>query len=234
MVKVRVTDPEGSSATDEATVEIKNVAPTITDLSGPTQPLTGKALSLKGTAADPSAADTSAGFSWQWATGGGAYSPGPNPFGHTFSTCGEQTVSARAKDKDGGTSEPFKSGVVNVYEAHFRQPLDESVNNTVQRGKTVPVKISIGCESNPLTGLQPAIKLLKGDQTPERETSSDAIETLASSTDTTGIMRPVEGGYIYNLKVPGNAQAGAKFTIRVRPFGDSNTEASMYVVLKIK
>lgn len=123
---------------------------------------------------------------------------------------------------------------MNVYEAHFRQLLDESVNNTVQLGRTVPVKISIGCESNPLMGLQPAIKLFKGDQTVERENSSDAIETLASSADTTGVMRPVEGGYTYNLKVPNDTRSGDKFTIRVRPFGDGNTEASMYVVLKIK
>lgn len=46
MVKVRVTEP-GESSTDEATVEVKNVTPEITGLSGPTQALTGKALSFK-------------------------------------------------------------------------------------------------------------------------------------------------------------------------------------------
>ncbi len=86
-----------------------------------------------------------------------------------------------------------------------------------------------------LTGLNPAIQLLKGDKSDGTETGSDAIETFSSSSaDTTGFMRAVDGGYIYNLQVPSNALAGDLLTIRVRPFGDDNPGASMYVVLKIR
>lgn len=45
----------------------------------------------------------------------------------------------------------------------------------------------------------------------------DAVETFSSSAaDTTGFMRAVDDGYIYNLKVPTNAIANDLFTIRVR------------------
>jgi hypothetical protein len=63
----------------------------------------------------------------------------------------------------------------------------------------------------------------------------DAVETFSSSAaDTTGFMRAVDDGYIYNLKVPTNAIANDLFTIKVRPFGDGNPGSSMYVVLKIR
>ena len=234
-VKVQVTDDKGATATDEATVNVKNVAPTISSLISVSQALTGTNVSFKGAATDPSSADTAAGFSWKWAVDGGAYSSGSNPFSTSFSNCGNHSVSATATDKDAGESAPASSGVVATYDAKYLPPLDEGTLNLVQKGRVVPVKISIGCDATPLTGLNPAIQLLKGNQTSGTETASDAIETLSSSAaDTTGVMRAIDGGYIYNLQVPSNAAAGDQFTIRVRPFGDSNTAASKYVVLKIR
>jgi len=130
---------------------------------------------------------------------------------------------------------------VSAYEARFGQPLDEGVHNTVQKARVVPVKISIGCSDDDLKGLKPAIQLLKGDKTSATENASDEVETHSSSAaDTTGIMREVDGGYHYDLEVPTKyadgteVKSGDLLTIRVRPFGDGNKEASMYVVLKIK
>jgi hypothetical protein len=234
-VKGKIRDADGGTTEYAGSVDVNNVAPKITGISVAPQALTGKAVSFEGSATDPSPTDTAAGFSWQWAVDGGAYSPGPNPFEHAFSSCGDHTVSAMAEDKDGGISDPATSGVISVYEAHFRQPLDEGVYNTLQRGRVVPVKVSIGCGGNDLTGLKPAIQLLKGDRSAGTETSSDEVETLSSSAaDTTGVMRPVGNGYIYNLKVPSDAQAGDLLTVRVRPFGDGNLGTGMYVVLKIR
>jgi hypothetical protein len=237
-VEVRVTDPEGVSATDEANVNVSNVAPRITGISGPVQALTGEKISFTGEAIDPSKADTSTGFSWRWSVGGDDFSPGSNPFTTSFSTCGGHVVSATAEDKDGGVSEAASSGVVSAYEAHFRPPLDEGVYNTVEKGRVVPVKISIGC-GGVSPELKPAIQLLKGDRTAGDENASDAVDTYSSSAaDTTGVMRRVDGGYIYNLRVPTayadgtEVKAGELLTVRVRPFGEG--EASMYVVLKIK
>jgi len=235
-VKVEVTDPEGETDTDEATVNVDNVEPTIQSISSNlTQTLTGKSVSFNASTTDPSTADTNAGFTYAWLVDGVANSFTGNPLDQSFSDCGDHSVSATATDKDGGESASVTSDVVSVYEAHFRPPLDEGVYNTVQKGRVVPVKISIGCGGQNLTDLNPAIQLLKGDKSDGTETASDAIETFSSSAaDTTGVMRAVDGGYIYNLQVPSTAVAGQLFTIRVRPFGDSSMGASMYVVLKIR
>ena len=235
-VKVQVTDDKGAKATDTAGVTVNNVEPTIQSISASTsQTLTGKSVSFDASTTDPSTADTNAGFTYAWLVDGVANSFTGNPLNQSFSDCGEHSVSAAATDKDGGVSASVTSDVVSAYDAHFRPPLDEGVYNMVQKGRVVPVKISIGCDDQNLTDLSPAIQILKGDKSDGTETSSDAIETLSSSAaDTTGIMRAVDDGYIYNLQVPSNAVAGDLYTIRVRPFGDSNTSASMYVVLKIR
>jgi hypothetical protein len=54
--------------------------------------------------------------------------------------------------------------------------------------------------------------------------------------DTGQTMRPVDGGYVYNLQVPGNAAANQEFTILVNPFGATADHAAtgMYVVIKIR
>jgi hypothetical protein len=224
-------------------VNVVNVKPTIQSISASvSQALTGKSVSFNATTTDPSTADTSAGFTYSWLVDGVANSFTGNPLEQTFSDCGNHSVSATATDKDGGVSDPKTSGVVSVYEAHFQQPLDEGVYNTVQKvpassktGRVIPVKISIGCGATNLTGLSPAIQLLKGDKSDGSETSTDAVETYSSAkADITGVMRQVDGGYIYNLEVPKNAAAGELYTVRVRPFGDINTSASMYVVLQVK
>jgi hypothetical protein len=240
-VKGTIRDKDGDSTGYTGSVDVNNLPPTVSRISGPSQALTSKKVSFTAEASDPAKADTDAGFSWEWAVDGGAYSSGSNPIEHAFSGCGGHTVSARAKDKDGGISESFKSGVVSAYEAHFRQPLDEGLINTVQKGRVVPVKISIGCETNDLKGLKPAIQLLKGDKTAGTENTSDEVETYSSSAaDTTGIMREIGGGYIYNMQVPTKyadgtgVKAGDKFTVRVRPFGDDNKEASIHVVLEVR
>jgi VCBS repeat-containing protein len=232
-VKVQVTDDKGATATDQATVNISNVAPTVTSISAPAQALTGQAVSFEAAATDPSKADT-AGLTYHWTVDGSPVdSSNGSTLKQTFSSCGDHTVSVKAEDKDHGISEPVTSGKVSVYEAHFRRPLDEGKENTVQKGRIILVKITVGCGGNALTGLKPTIKLLNGDQTQATENSSDAIETLTSTADTTGVMRPVDGGYIYNLGVPSDGAVGDKFTIRVRPFGDDRPDADMRVVLKL-
>jgi PKD repeat protein len=235
-IKVRVTDADGASTTDPATVDVNNVVPSITSISRPSQMLTDSTIPFTASATDPSSADTSAGFSWQWSVDGGAYNPGSNPLKTTFSTCGEHRVSAKAVDKDGGVSEPATTSTITTYEGHYQQPLDEGVCNLVQAGMVVPVKVTVGCAADSLTGLKPTIQLLKGDKSDGTETYSDTVETYSvSAADTTGVMRPADSFYIYNLRVPQNARAGELYTIRVRPFGDEDAGAGgLYVVLKIR
>jgi hypothetical protein len=126
---------------------------------------------------------------------------------------------------------------VKVYDLRFEQPLDEGLNNVVQKGRVVPVKISVGCGSASLSGLSPRIVLVRGDGSPGTETAADEVVAYSTSAaDTTGVMRASGGGYMYNLRVPDDVtvKSGDKFTIRVRPFGDGNQEVAKYILLVIK
>ena len=158
---------------------------------------------------------------------------------HAFAACGSYSIGAKALDDDGGVSPAFAlaGGTVGVSDLEFQQPLDEGVDNLVQKGRIVPVKITVGCVGTPLSRLTPAIQLLKGDVSPGTETAADEVETYsASAADTGTTMRAVNGGYHYNLRVPDDAGAvpGAKYTIHVRPFGNTGSAPAEYVVLKIK
>jgi hypothetical protein len=61
------------------------------------------------------------------------------------------------------------------------------------------------------------------------------VTTSVSAADTGQYMRPVDGGYIYNLRVP-DAAVGKQFTIRVNPFGENanHVATGMYVVVEIR
>src|SRR5215208_6420072 len=230
--KIKDKDDGVTEYTD--TVIVNNVAPTITNITASVQNvLSGKNVSFTGTATDPSSVDTTAGFSWQWSKDGGAYAAGSNPFSTSFSTCGSHSVSAKATDKDNGTSAAVSSDSVNVYNASFAPPVDASPYiNTAQKGKVIPVKISVSCNGN-IANLSPSIQLLSGDKTDGSETISDEIETYSvSSADTTGVMRAADGGYIYNLRVPD--VANAYYTVRVNAFGGSNASSNMYALLKTR
>jgi VCBS repeat-containing protein len=214
---------DGSLDSNTATVSI-TVAPTITNIAiSPLQALVGQPVSFTGTATDPSSADTTAGFTWQWSKDGGGYVAGSNPYTTSFSSCGAHTVSAKATDKNQGTSAPFTTSTsVQVYNGTYLAPLKPGMDNMVQKGQVVPVKISVaGCDGINKTGLVPDIRLLSGDPTANTNEADFSVPTSVSSADNSGVMRPVDGGYIYNLQVPNGTtlKAGDKYYIRVSPFG---------------
>jgi hypothetical protein len=238
-VTVKVTESNGGGSDAQTfPVTVSNVPPTITSLTGPPQVLSGTPVPVTGAASDPSGADTTAGFAWRWALDGVTYSAfgprGSNTFNVTFPTCGQHTVRGEAQDKDGGISLPFTlASAVRVYDAQYQSPLAAGATNMVTSGRVLPVKIAIGCNGTTLTGLSPSIRLLPGKQAGLAEQETATIPASVAATDPPGIMRATEGGYIYNLQVP-RAAAGSTFTIRVRPFGERNTAASMDVLIQIR
>jgi hypothetical protein len=119
-VRVRVADAEGAPSVASATVTVKNVAPTVVGVFGPSRVLTDKEIPFEGSATDPSSTDRRAGLDWRWSVDGGPYESGSNTFSATFSSCGQHTLSARAADKDGGVSElaAVSSIAVSAYEGH--------------------------------------------------------------------------------------------------------------------
>ena len=238
-VNVQVTDgPAGGSATGFTNVTVNNVAPTITGIiASPLQALIGQPVSFSGTATDPSSADTTAGFSWRWSKDEGAYAAGSNPFSTSFSICGSHSVSAKATDKAGGTSAAATTSTsVEVYNGTLLEPLKPDTDNLVQKGQIVPVKISVaGCDGINRIGLLPDIRLLGGDPTPSTNEADFTVpSTSVPAADSTGVMRPVPDGYIYNLQVPNDTSVkpGDKYYIRVSPFGIASDQ-HMIISLEI-
>ena len=252
-ISVQLSDGDKLSNVESRSVSVSNVAPTLTGVSSSSQNAlagTDNAVTFTGTATDVSPIDLAAGFSWRWAIDGGAYGPFGAVNANTFtvggannqlyfSTCGTHTVEAQASDKDGGVSveSPRATQSVSVYDGAFDPPLVDGSTNMVQKGQIIPVKISIGCGTTNLTNLTPHIELLSGNVSPEIESGSTTVTTPSVlAADTTQTMRPVDGGYIYNLQVPSNAAANQEFTILANPFGATADHAAtgMYVVIKIR
>jgi Bacterial Ig domain len=251
-ISVRVSDGDKLSNVESKSVSVGNVAPAPTGVSSSSQNALAGTLNpvtFTGTATDVSPIDLTTGFSWRWGIDGGAFGPfgavGANTFtvGGVnnqlyFSTCGTHTVEAQAGDKDGGVSAESSQSTqsVSVYDGAFSPPLVDGTTNMVQKGQVIPVEISVGCGTTNLTNLTPHIQLLSGNVSPETESGRTTVTTPSVlAADTTQTMRPVDGGYIYNLQVPGNATANQKFTILVNPFGATADHAAtgMYVVLKV-
>ena len=233
-VSVQATDDVGHTSTAQVTVTVANVPPTVTALMpSSANGLTGEGVTFTGTATDPSTADTNAGFDWAFDAGSGFGAFGANGFVASFSSCGTYTVDAKARDKDGGVSTALTSPPVHVYDGSVLPPLQSGSYNVVQRGRTVPVKITVGCGGF-LGGLHPAISLRAGDYDPSVDPGdpSYVIPDSSSAADTSGVMRESDGQYVYNLAVPSSAASGQLYTVVVRPFGGSSP--TLYAVLKIK
>jgi hypothetical protein len=252
-ISVQVSDGDKLSNVEVKSVSVSNVAPVLTGLSSTSQNALAGTLNpvtFTGTATDVSPRDLGAGFSWRWTIDGGAYGPFGAVNANTFtvggannqlyfSTCGTHTIEAQASDEDGGVSveSPQATQSVSVYNGAFSPPLVDGSTNMVQKGQIVPVEISVGCGTTNLTNLTPHIQLLSGNVSPEIESGSTTVTTTSVlAADTGQTMRPVDGGYIYNLQVPSNAAANQKFTILVNPFGATADHAAtgMYVVVKVR
>jgi VCBS repeat-containing protein len=254
-INVQLSDGDKLSNVESKSVKVSNVAPALTDFSSSSQNALAGTLNpvtFTGTATDVSPIDLGAGFRWRWAIDGGAYGPFGAVDANTFevgggandqlffSTCGTHTVQVQASDKNGAVSaeSPQATQSVSVYNGAFSPPLVDGSTNMVQKGQVVPVEISVGCGTMNLTNLTPHIELLSGNVSPEIESGSTTVTTTASvlAADTGQTMRPFDGGYIYNLQVPGDAAVNQEFTIRVNPFGATADHAAtgMYAAIKIR
>jgi chitodextrinase len=98
-VSVRVTDSTGQTAVNTATVQVDNVAPTVT-YGGPAKSMAGEAVTLQARASDPSPVDVAAGLAFQWDFGDGTTGSGASP-SHKYAKAGTYTVTVTAADKDG-------------------------------------------------------------------------------------------------------------------------------------
>jgi hypothetical protein len=99
---------------------------------------------------------------------------------------------------------------------------NQPVTNKLKNGQVLPVKIQItDCNGAGVNNLQPAIRLVDGDQTTAFDDSAVAITPdSVSSADTTGFMRSSgsDGSYIYNMRV-NVAKLNSDYTVVIYPYG---------------
>jgi PKD repeat protein len=234
-VTVKVTDKNGGSGQATFKITVANVPPTVTSFTGSNVLAGGLVFGLSGSFngsfTDPGRADNpwTASFTWD-----GVADPNPpQSIGangtdtHTFTvrpqfTTGGCTKTATVKvtDKDGGYG--TKSTTVQVGTGEFLPPMtNQPVTDKLKNGQVLPVKVRIvDCNGNPITGLNPAISLKKGDLTDGVEDNSTIAVTpdSVSSADTTGFMRYTDGFYMYNMRVnlPA-ADLGTPYTVLISP-----------------
>jgi hypothetical protein len=249
-VTVTVKDSLNLSDSKLFKVTVANLAPTVTSFSGPNVlygPLVfGLSGSFNGSFTDPGRIDNPwiASFTWGGVADPATQSIGPNDTDtHSFTvrpqftSAGCNTVAvAKVTDKNGdfGT----KSATVQVGTGEFLAPVSNTpVTDKLKNGQVLPVKVRISnCNGNPITGLAPTIVLKKGDLTDG--VLDDSLVTVTpdsvSAADSTGVMRAVDGYYIYNMKVSlPNADLGTTpYTIIITP-GITGYVANMQLRHKI-
>ena len=117
---VRVTDPDGESATDTVTVNVLNVDPTIDETIGdngvsgvPADPIpVGTEVMLELTHSDPALENDEYTENWEWGDG----SPSTSEGTHTYTEPGLYQVTVTVDDGDGGSDSTTTSAYIVVYD----------------------------------------------------------------------------------------------------------------------
>jgi PKD repeat protein len=114
-IRVRVTDSNGASDEDEATVTVRNVPPVITSLCVNSLVRVGTPVNARATFKDPGIQDTFT-ATWKWGDGTtsmGVVSGHVVSGSHTYNRPGIYLVTIMVKDKDGGITQT--SRIVTVF-----------------------------------------------------------------------------------------------------------------------
>jgi hypothetical protein len=225
-VTVTASDGNGGTATDVFSWRADNVPPTIVSLTpSTTTALAGSDVIWTATAADPGTADT---FTW-WFDGVAGNAGGlTTTYTRSYSSCGTYALDATVADDDGGSDSATSDATVSVGEGAVLPPLG-SGKDLVQTGQVVPVKVRIACDGVSWAGLAPAITLVHADDT--------YPASSVAAVDEPGVMREVDGMYLYNLRIPSSLGSrdlvkGDELTIRVEPFGSAG--GALDVVVQIR
>ena len=99
---VTATDPQGATGTDNATITVSNVAPSMTSLTGPATGDEGSLLSFTASANDVGTGDLpDLVLTWDW--GDGTATETGTALDHTYADDGTYTITVTVDDQDGGT-----------------------------------------------------------------------------------------------------------------------------------
>jgi len=216
-VQVRAVDPGGLAAVSTASVDVTNVAPTVSAAFGASSVFCGlNNAALTITFSDPAPADThSAVIDW----GDGStvtVNPATSPLAlsHTYTAAGVYTAAVSVSDDDGGAASAAASVVVNFNTSGFLAPINADGTSVFKYKSTIPVKIRFtNCDGSVPANLAPTIKLtMLSGATPGLEIN-EPISTSAA--DTNGVMRFSSNQYIYNLATKPLPDSTATYLITV-------------------
>jgi PKD repeat protein/disulfide oxidoreductase YuzD len=129
-VSLTVTDKDGGSTTDTLVVTVKNVAPTITNLTGPITLNEGQIATYSATATDPGTSDT---LIYTWNFGSGTVPVTGQSVTHTFADNGTYPVVLTVTDKDGSAT----TQTLTVQVANVAPTVDAGLDKTANEGQTV-------------------------------------------------------------------------------------------------
>jgi len=231
-VTVKVTDKDTGVGSATFKITVGNLPPTITAFSGTSTGLFGPLVfvpsTFNGTFGDPGTKDNPWAATWSWdgvsdPTANQSY-PAQGNFSqtHTYTSAGcNHTATVKITDKDGGFD--TKTTTVGVGTGAFLPPMtNQPVTNKLKNGQVLPVKIQItDCNGAGVNNLNPAIRLVAGDQTTVYDDSSVPITPPSvSAADTNGVMRSSgsDGSYIYNMNV--NIPLNTDYTVVFYPYGN--------------
>ena len=170
-VTITANDGHGGTDTTMFALTVNNLKPTITNVTA-TNTYAGP-LAFMTSAISTFFTDPGADAPWAnlltFSDGGnesGSGNASPITLTHRFTTPGCKTVTSKITDKD-GAYDTFGPTAVNVGTGEFLPPVTNTpVTNKLKGGQVLPVKIRLtDCNGAPVTDLNPAIALKKGDLT---------------------------------------------------------------------
>ena len=150
---------------------------------------------------------------------------------------GTATVVCTATDDDGNESACSVDVTVlkGPFDCQFLRPLDGNVDNRINPGRTVPVKVKVTCQNvfdDGVTATIGDVVQIVGAGTP---ISNEVVDDAGQSSDDTSVMRLADGFYIYNLSTKDwPDDSGARFKVVVRIAKPGHVDTLCEVILKNK
>ncbi|HEX6843928.1 MAG TPA: Ig-like domain-containing protein [Actinomycetota bacterium] len=202
-VVVTADDGNGGETSDRFGWSATNVAPTIASLQpSATTVLTGTEVVWTASASDPGTADE---LTWSFDGGVGTAAGATTTYATRYDACGTYGLAAAVADDDGGDASATSGATVTVIGASLLEPILTDGITIGPRGRTIPLKLRVGCESANVPGLAPEV-WFRGEMM--------------------GRMRLQEGFYRFNLAFDGPG------TIRIAPFGPGGGTVEMAARLR--
>ena len=213
-IAVQVTDEGGLSAVSGATVNVTNVAATVSaSFAAGAVSCGANNATLNVSFTDPGPDTFTASVDWGDGSAPESLGTVSSPFSatHTYAAAGDYQATVTVTDDDGSAGSANASVRVN-YDVTVLRPLGDPAKDIFKSSSTIPVKISVvDCDGSHPSDLEVRIRVVKTSGAPPPQEINEPVST--SGADRTGFMRFADGYYLYNLS--GRALPDPSATYRV-------------------